>query len=103
MGLLGIRYATCEGISHKQKNITQNRNQCRWFRSHGIVIPSEKRMRECSDDLLGSNLTSELAPFSFPMKHGGEDLRPAPHVYVVDLVQLTLHLLDQYERLVNAD
>ena len=31
-----------------------------WFRSHGIVMPSEKRMRQCSDDLLGSNLASEL-------------------------------------------
>ena len=56
-------------------------------------------MRHCSENLLGENLTSELTPFSFSMKHGGEDLRPAAHVYVLDLVQEIFHLLDQYDRL----
>ena len=67
----------------------------RWFKAHGIVVPSEKRQ---SSDLLGTNLTSESAPFSFPLKHGGEDFRPAPLISVPDLVEEIFHLLDQNDR-----
>ena len=43
-----------------------------------------------------------MAPFSFPLPHGGEDLRPAPLVYVPDLVKQIFHLLDQNDRLNNT-
>ncbi len=52
----------------------------RWFKACGVVVPSEKKLRKLSHELLGDNLESEAAPFSFPLKHGGEDLRPAPLV-----------------------
>ena len=70
----------------------------RWFKAHGIVVPSEKRQRKLSSDLLGTNLTSELAPLSFPLKYGGEDFRPTPLVSVPDLVEEIFHLLDQNDR-----
>ena len=70
----------------------------RWFKAHGITIPSEKRKRKMSQELLLDNLQSESAPFSFALKHGGEDLRPSPLVYMPDLVAFVLHLLDQNAR-----
>ena len=62
--------------------------------SNVIIIPSEQKLRELSEELLVTDLKSELAPFSFGLKYGGEDLRPAPLVYVGDLVAFTLHLLE---------
>ena len=63
-----------------------------------MVIPSEKRLRQLSDDILGNHLESGTAPFTFAVKHGGEDLRPAPLVYVPDLRALFFQYLDQNER-----
>ena len=63
-----------------------------------MVIPSEKRLRQLSDDILGNHLESGTAPFTFTLKHGGEDLRPAPLVYVPDLRALVFQYLDQNER-----
>ncbi len=71
---------------------------CRWLKACGIVIPSEKKQRLLSHELLGDNLEAEAAPFSFPLKHGGEDIRPAPLVYVTDLAAKVLQLLEQNER-----
>ena len=73
-------------------------NTYSWFRANGIIIPSERKLRKLSAELLVEDLESEMAPFSFGLKHGGEDLRPAPLVYVADLVAFTLHLLDQNAR-----
>ena len=61
-------------------------------------MPSEKKQRALSKEILGSNLESEAAPFSFPLKHGGEDLRPAPLVFVPDLPALIIQHLDQNDR-----
>ena len=61
-------------------------------------MASEKRQRGLSRQQLGTNLTGEAAPFSFPSKQGGEDLRPAPLVYVPDLVAKVLQVLEQNER-----
>ena len=69
-----------------------------WFRANGIIIPSERKLWKLSQELLVDDLESELAPFSFSLKYGGEDLRPAPLVYVADLVAFILHLLDQNAR-----
>ena len=41
---------------------------------------------------------SECAPFSFDLKQGGHELRPAPIAYVTDLNVLTSHLLDENVR-----
>ncbi len=70
----------------------------RWLRASGITIPSEKKQQLLSHELLGDNLESEAVPFSFALKHGGEDLRPAPLVYVPDVAAKVFQLLDQNER-----
>ena len=71
---------------------------CRWFKAHGVVIPSEKRQRHLSEDILGDNLEAEEAPFTITLRHGGEDLRPAPLVFVPDLVTLVFQYLEQNQR-----
>lgn len=63
-----------------------------------MTIPSEKQQRKLSHEVLGDNLESEAAPFAFQLKHGGEDLRPAPLVYVPDLVTKIFQHLEQNER-----
>ena len=73
-------------------------NTYSWFRSNGIINPSERKLQKLSAELLVEDLESEMAPFSFGLKHGGEDLRPAPLVYVANLVAFTLHLLDRNAR-----
>ena len=61
-------------------------------------MPSEKKQRAFSHEILGENLQSEAAPFYFAMKDGGEDLIPAPIVYVPDLLALIFQHLDQNKR-----
>lgn len=63
-----------------------------------MLIPSEKKQRRLSEDILGDNLEAEEAPFSFALQHGGEDLRPAPLVFVPDLVTFVLQYLEQNQR-----
>ena len=71
--------------------------QYRWLKAHGVVIPSEKKQRRRSADILGDNLESEAA-FIFSLHHGGEDLRPAPLVFVPDLIALVFQYLEQNKR-----
>ena len=63
--------------------------------THNTYSWSERKLQKLSAELLVEDLESEMAPFSFGLKHGGEDLRPAPLVYVANLVAFTLHLLDR--------
>ena len=48
--------------------------------------------------MVGTNLSSEALPLSFPLKRGGEEMRPAALCYVPDLGQKMFQLLDQNER-----
>ena len=75
----------------------------RWLKARGVSLPSEKRQRALSHEILGENLQSEAAPFSFPLKHGGEDLRPAPLVFVPDLPAMVFQHLEQNDRYTHAN
>ena len=39
-------------------------------------------MRHISTQIVGDNLKGEIAPFSFPLPSGGEEIRGAPLVYI---------------------
>ena len=69
------------------------------MKSWGIQIASESRVRRISEKLVGGNLDGEEAPFSFSGTTG-VDIRPAPLVYVPDLIHKIIQLLDQNEKLV---
>ena len=70
----------------------------RWMKAWGVSIASERKQRALSKELVGSNLASEAALFSFPMESCGEELRPAPLVYVPDLSGKIFQLLEQNDR-----
>ena len=48
--------------------------------------------------MVGTNLGSEALPFSFPLKLGGEEMRPAALRYVPNLGQNVFQLLEQNKR-----
>eukprot|EP00731_Ephydatia_muelleri_P032590 Em0024g134a len=55
-------------------------------------------MREISKQIVGDNLKGELAPFSFMLPSGGEEIKGAPLIYIPELVAKVVHLLEENER-----
>ena len=55
-------------------------------------------MRHISSHIVGDNLKGEIAPFSFPLLSGGEEIKGAPLVYIPHLVEKVVQLLDGNER-----
>ena len=51
---------------------------------------------------VGDNLEAETAPFSFSIPSGGEELRVAAHVFIPNLVEKVVQLLEQNVILNNA-
>ena len=65
----------------------------------GIQIASERRLRLVATELsIDNNVVAENALFSFPLKSGGEELRPAPIAYLPHLKCKILDLLNKNER-----
>ena len=52
-------------------------------------------MRAAAKEMVGINLAAESAPFPFPLKSGGLEVRAAPYVYVPNL---ETKLLEKNER-----
>ena len=61
-------------------------------------VASERKPRALSKELVGSNLSSEAALFSCTLESCGEELRPAPLVYVPDLSGKIFQLLEQNDQ-----
>lgn len=59
---------------------------------------SEAKQRSVSKELIGPNIKSEVAAFTFKIASGGEEIRKAPIAYVPDLVGKVKQLLDQNDR-----
>ena len=55
-------------------------------------------MRQISCQIVSDNLKGEIAPFSFPLLSGGEEVKGSPLVYIPHLVDMVIHLLDENER-----
>eukprot|EP00731_Ephydatia_muelleri_P007500 Em0003g1748a len=54
-------------------------------------------MRKITDEMIGDNLEGEVAPFSFKMPTGGEEIRGAPLVYVPNLIQKIIQTLEEQD------
>ena len=48
-------------------------------------MASEKRMRTRAKELVNNDLQAEVAPFSFLLPEGGEEIRLAPLAYILDI------------------
>ncbi len=64
----------------------------------GIQMASEKKMRVRASDLTDNPLNSEMALFSFTFHSGGEEIKPAPFVYIPNLKNKIFELLDKNHR-----
>ena len=53
----------------------------RWLKHSGISFGSERKHRALCRELIRDNLEVELAPFSFKLADGGEEIRGAAHAY----------------------
>ena len=54
--------------------------------------------RTVAHGMIGDNLHGEMALFSFKLASGGEELRAAPLVYMPDLNQQILKMLEENHR-----
>ena len=64
-----------------------------------MSLACEERMRHVgSKRIVGDNIQGELAPFSFTLTSGGEELRAAPLVFIPNLIQKVTQLLDENHR-----
>ncbi|KAL5494466.1 hypothetical protein EMCRGX_G015802 [Ephydatia muelleri] len=60
-------------------------------------------MRQIFCQIVGDNLKGEIAPFSFPLPSGGEEVKGSPAlVYIPHLVDMVVHLLDENESCFEA-
>ena len=63
-----------------------------------MSIAFEENMRTVARGMIGDNLHGEMALFSFKLASGGEELRAAPLVYMPDLNQQILKMLEENHR-----
>eukprot|EP00731_Ephydatia_muelleri_P032941 Em0024g485a len=70
----------------------------RWLKASNISLACEERMRHASRKAVGDNLKGELAPFSFSLPSGGEEIRGAPLVFIPDLILKVVELLEENDR-----
>ncbi|KAL5515747.1 hypothetical protein EMCRGX_G000956 [Ephydatia muelleri] len=73
------------------------RTLSRWLKHSGISFGSERKHRALCRELIGDNLEVELAPFSFKLADGGEEIRGAAHAYTPSLTVKITQLLEQNE------
>lgn len=52
-------------------------------------------MRAEADQLVGKNLESEMVPFAFPHKDGGQVIKAAPFAFIPSLWDKVKDILDQ--------
>jgi hypothetical protein len=76
----------------------KNKYIYRWLKQAGVYIGSERKERVLAHECIGDNLMVELAPFSFKLPAGGEELRGAAYGYTPSLTQKIIQLLEQNER-----
>ena len=68
-------------------------NKHRWFKTWGVSIANEHKMRVRAWELVGDHIVAEKAPFK--LDGGGEEICLAPFVYVRDLKDKIESILEQ--------
>ena len=46
----------------------------RWLKASGVSISCDEKMRQIARGVIGENLQGEVAPFSFRLSSGGEEI-----------------------------
>ena len=71
------------------------------FIASSVSIGCEEKMWQISKGIIGDNIEGKVAPFSFPLTKGGEELRGAVLVYIPHLVTKVIQLLDDDDRYIE--
>ena len=86
---------------HTAPNITYRFS--RWLKASRLSLAGEERIRHICRQIVGDKLKGEMTLFSFPFCSGGKELRGAPLVYISDLVEQVVELLEETQRLDDHD
>ena len=71
----------------------------RWLKAWGADLASEKKQRDLmKTQLIDIHVQAEAVPFSFQLKRGAHELRPAPLAFVKSLEQLIFYLFEENDR-----
>ena len=73
--------------------------KCRWLVEAGVHIASEKRQRVISKESVTTDILAEAAPFTFPLKRGGEKVRASAMARIPSLLNKVLELLEQFAKM----
>lgn len=69
------------------------------MKASGVSIACEEKMRQIARGITGENLKGEISPFTFPLSSGGEEIRGAPHIFMPNLNDKVIQLLEENYRL----
>lgn len=67
-----------------------------------MKIASEKQQRILSRELISVDIATEVAPFTFKLKQGGEGVKPNAMAYLPYLPDKIFELLEQHSRYVTT-
>lgn len=70
----------------------------RWLTTWNVQISSERSLRKRSKAVTSDNLKSEVAPLTFSLKSGREEIRGAPLVFIPSLNEKLFQLLDKRQK-----
>lgn len=71
----------------------------RWLKAWGADLASEKKQRDLMKTQLADiHVHAEAVPFSFQLKRGAYELRPAPLAFVESLKHVVFYLLEENDR-----
>ena len=84
-----------EQCTHDTYTIHVHVYHTRWMKVWGISFAPEGKMRQEAKELVGDDMCSELVPFSFSHKDGGEVIKPAAiRAYISNLWKKIQGLLE---------
>ena len=81
-------------IKHSADIQSHVNNVCRWLSSSGVSLSSKRKQWKIAKQV-GDNLETETAPFSVLPVERNSGL---PHVFIPNLVEKVIHLLEQNEK-----
>ena len=67
----------------------------RWL----VEAARAKKQSLLSNELVTTDIPAEAAPFTFPLKRSGEEMRVSAMTHIPSLLNKVLELLEQYARL----
>ena len=71
----------------------------RWLKAWGADLAYEKKQRDLmKTQLVDIHVQAEAVPFSFQLKRGAHELRPAPLAFVESLEHVVFYLLEENDR-----